>query len=201
MRIAVFTVTIACLLWTTATAGQQPESRADPSALLPDVVFVPTPHDVVEAMLELVRVQKSDVVYDLGCGDGRIVVAAAKKYGCRAVGCDIDPLRVDASRENVRRNGVEDLVKIELSDVFQADLREATVVTLYLTPRYNERLIPQLEQMKPGSRIVSHMFGLRGIKPERILRLQSKEDGKQHALFLWTTPLKVRNPRQEKTNR
>ncbi len=156
----------------------------------PDVVFVATPKDVVDMMLHLARVTKDDVVYDLGCGDGRIVVAAAKKYGSKAFGFDIDPQRVKESLDNVKENGVGKLVKIEERDIFTLDLRPATVVTLYLLPGLNVRLIPQLEQLRPGCRIVSHDFDMKGVKPDAVLTMESKEDGAEHSIYLWTTPLR-----------
>src|SRR5438445_5763984 len=110
----------------------------------PDVIYVPTPQAVVDKMLQMAEVKKGDVVYDLGCGDGRIVVTAAKKYGCKAVGFDIDPDRVKEARENVRKAGVGDLVTIKQEDIFKQDLSKASVVTLYLLPELNVRLIPQL---------------------------------------------------------
>jgi len=160
----------------------------------PDVIFVPTPRDVVEKMLELAKADKNDVVYDLGCGDGRIVVAAAKQCGCKAVGYDIDPKRIKESLENVKKNGVEELVTIQREDIFTLDLSPASVVTLYLLPRLNVKLVPQLEQLKPGSRIVSHQYGIKGVKPDRVIKMTSKEDNRTHTVFLWTTPLKKETP-------
>ncbi|MCS7168806.1 MAG: methyltransferase domain-containing protein [Gemmatales bacterium] len=154
----------------------------------PDVIFVPTPQPVVERMLELAKVTKEDVVYDLGCGDGRIVVTAAKKYGCRAVGFDIDPQRVKESLENVRKNGVEDLVKIEQKDIFTLDLSGASVITLYLLTSLNEKLVPQLEKMKPGSRVVSHSFEIPGYEPDKVERVNA--DGFERTIYLYTIPLK-----------
>jgi SAM-dependent methyltransferase len=158
----------------------------------PDVIFVPTPQDVVDKMLELAEIKKDDVVYDLGCGDGRIVVTAAKKSGCQAVGFDIDPERLRESRENVEKSGVANLVRIEDKDIFTVDLRPASVVTLYLLPELNVRLIPQLQKLKPGSRIVSHDFRMKGVKPDKVVRLKSKEDNAGHRVFLWTAPIKER---------
>ena len=155
----------------------------------PDVVFVPTPPDVVDMMLHLARVGKNDVVYDLGCGDGRIVVAAARNYGCKAFGYDIDPARVKESRQNVKKNKVKRLVTIEEEDIFTIDLRPATVVTLYLLPELNVRLIPQLEKLRPGCRIVSHDFRMEGVKPDMVLTMGSEKDGSEHTIYLWTTPL------------
>jgi precorrin-6B methylase 2 len=157
----------------------------------PDVVFVPTPQNVVDKMLEIAKVHKTDVLYDLGCGDGRIVATAAKKYGCQAVGYDVDPVRIRESLETVRRNGVEQLVKIEQRDIFTLDLSSANVVTLYLLPELNVKLIPQLKKLKPGSRIVSHDFRMKGVKPDMMVRLPG-DDGDTHKIFLWTTPLKMR---------
>ena len=158
----------------------------------PDVIFVPTPHEVVDKMLELSDVKKTDVLYDLGCGDGRIVVAAAKKVGCQAIGYDIDPKRIKESQENVKKNQVEKLVKIEQQDIFTLDLSPANVVTLYLLPRLNVKLIPQLKKLKPGSRIVSHDFAMKGVEPDKVVKVKS-QDGNEHTVFLWTTPLKETN--------
>jgi len=155
-----------------------------------DVIFIPTPQDVVDKMLELVEVKKDDLLYDLGCGDGRIVVTAAKKYGCRAVGYDLDPDRVRESRENVEKNEVGGLVGIEQKDIFTLDLSKADVITLYLLPSLNVRLIPQLEKLKPGSRIVSHNFDMEGVKPDKVVKLTSSKDQAEHEIYLWTTPLK-----------
>lgn len=187
------TALILGLVLTTAAYGQDaaaPAAKKAKPSREPDIVYVPTPHDVVSEMLELAKVKRSDLVYDLGCGDGRIVVTAAKKFGCRAVGYDIDPQRVEDSRKNVKKNKVGDLVKIEQEDVFTLDLSPANVVTLYLLPSLNVKLIPQLEKLKPGSRIVSHDFDMRGVKPDKVVTLTSKEDNISHTIYLWTTPLK-----------
>lgn len=154
----------------------------------PDVIFVPTPQEVVDRMLELAQVTKDDLVYDLGCGDGRIVATAAKRFGCRAIGFDIDPERVKESKATVAEMGVEDLVEIREEDIFKLDLSEASVITLYLLPDLNVRLIPQLEKLKPGSRIVSHAFDMRGVKPDLVETVEG-ELGSQHTVYLWTTPL------------
>ena len=156
----------------------------------PDVIFVPTPQDVVEKMLELAGVKKEDVVADLGCGDGRIVVTAAKEYGCHAVGYDLDPECVRLAEENVRKAGVAKLVRIEREDIFAVDLSGVTVATLYLGPALNAKLIPQLEKMKPGSRIVSHVFDMPGVQPDQVVSCASTEDEVPRKLYLWTVPLK-----------
>jgi ribosomal protein L11 methylase PrmA len=155
------------------------------------VEFVTTPNDVVDRMLELAYVGPEDVVYDLGCGDGRIVVAAAKKYGCRAVGFELDRLRVREARENALKNGVAGRVTIELRDALKVDLRPATVVTLYLGTELNARLVPQLEQLAPGSRIVSHDFGIEGFPADKTIRMTSREDNRDHLIHLWNCPIRA----------
>jgi SAM-dependent methyltransferase len=164
------------------------------SVKTPDVVYVPTPHDVVLKMLELAGVKKGDVVYDLGCGDGRIVVMAAKKYGCQGSGFEIEPERVRESRANVKKNHVEKLVTIRQEDIFTVDLAPASVVTLYLLPALNVKLIPQLEKLKPGSRIVSHDFDMQGVKPDKVIHLTSEEDDVEHTLYLWTVQPRPESP-------
>ena len=180
---------VAALLLSNAWGAEGEKKKAE-QAREPDVIYVPTPHDVVEMMLHLARVKRGDVVYDLGCGDGRIVVAAAKKHQCKAVGYDIDPQRVKESLENVKKNKVETLVTIEQKDIFTLDLRPATVITLYLLPELNVRLIPQLKKLRSGSRILSHDFDMKGVKPDMVLTMWSKEDDEEHTVYLWTTPLK-----------
>jgi SAM-dependent methyltransferase len=125
-----------------------------------DVPYVPTPPPVVDAMLAMAKVTGSDVVYDLGCGDGRIPIAAAQKYGARGIGIDLDPLRIAEANDNAKLAGVVDKVTFLNQDLFTADFSEATVVTLYLLPSINERLIPKLKALKPGTRIVSHAFDM-----------------------------------------
>jgi outer membrane protein assembly factor BamB len=153
-------------------------------------VFVPTPQDIVERMLELADVKNDDLVYDLGSGDGRIVVTAAKKYGSRAVGVEIDAELVDVSRAKASEEGVGELVTIAQQDIFATDLSTADVVAVYLLPLQLEKLIPQLERLPPGARIVSHQFEIPGIKADRTVRVTSDEDGAEHAIYLWTAPLK-----------
>jgi len=162
----------------------------------PDVIYVPTPEPVVDRMLELAAVREGDVVYDLGCGDGRIVIAAAERYGVKAWGFDIDPVRVDEARANAKAAGVEHLVTIEQKDIFTLDLSPASVITLYLLPELNVRLIPQLERLKPGSRIVSHDFDMEGVTPRvhETLNLGARDT---HQIFLWHTPLRAATPPAE----
>ena len=161
---------------------------SNPDTLAPDF---PTPLLVVDRMLALANVKATDVVYDLGCGDARIPVTAAKKYGVKAVGFDVDPERIKDSNENVRKNKVGDLVTIKQQDIFKQDLSPANVVTLYLLRDLNVKLIPQLEKLKPGSRIVSHDFDMRGVKPDLELKVKPKDENeREHTIYLWTTPLK-----------
>jgi SAM-dependent methyltransferase len=180
--------------------GAQPQSSAVPTAnqdsvtpaapaqanapeRVPDVVYVPTPPEVVAAMLKLANVTKDDVVYDLGSGDGRIVITAAKQYGARGVGIDINPVRIKEAQENAQKAGITDRVKFLQQDLFEADFREATVVTLYLLPRLNLKLRPKLlRELKPGTRIVSHDFDMGDWKPERTVQVGSK------TVYFWTIP-------------
>jgi tRNA G37 N-methylase Trm5 len=157
---------------------------------------VPTPQGVVDKMLELAEVKPGDVVYDLGCGNGRIVVTAAKKYGVKAVGFDINPERIKESLENVRENHVENLVTIRQEDIFTLDLSEASVITLYLLPSLNVKLMPQLAKCKPGTRIVSHDFDMRGAKPVLVHKMNVEGDnsdentnyGPDHTIYKWVVP-------------
>lgn len=174
-------------------------TKSETTNRAPDVIYVPTPQAVVDKMLELAEVKKGDVVYDLGCGDGRIVVTAAKKYGVKAVGFDIDPQRVREALENVRSNKVEHLVTIKQEDIFKLDLREASVVTLYLLPDLNVRLMPQLAKLKPGSRIVSHDFDMRGAKPVQTHQMTTEGNNEEehngsHTLFKWVVPWEAEPP-------
>ncbi len=148
----------------------------------PDVIYVPTPQEVVDGMLKLARVGKNDVVYDLGCGDGRIVVSAAR-MGARAVGIDVDPIRIREAAENIRVAGVGDRAKLIEGDLFATDISEATVVTLYLLSRLNLKLRPKLlKELRPGTRIVSHAFDMDDWKPQR------SESVGSSTIYLWTVP-------------
>lgn len=149
------------------------------------VPYVPTPPEIVERMLELAQVKKSDVVYDLGSGDGRIVIMAAKKYGVRAVGFEIDPERIKEARENIKKAGVEKLVEIRQQDIRTVDLSEATVLTMYLLPEVNLLIRPNIwKQMKPGSRVLSHDFDMGDWKPLKVERVKSSSNW-DHDLYLW----------------
>ena len=151
----------------------------------PDVIFVPTPQEVVDAMLKLAKVTTNDVVYDLGSGDGRIPITAARTYGARGVGIDIDPQRIKEATENLKAAGVGDRVRFLNQDLFTTNISEATVVTLYLLPSLNLKLIPKLNaELKPGTRIVSHAFDMGDAKP-----LQT-ENVNGRTIYFWTVPIK-----------
>ena len=167
------------------------DAAADTILRRPDVSDVPSSDDAIEEMLALAGVTSQDVLYDLGCGDGRIVIAAAATRGCRAVGVEIDPHRVAQARENVRTHGVADLVQIESQDLFAVDLSHATVVMLYLLPTLNVRLVPQLATMKPGARIVSQDFDIPGLVPDRVVQVYASGPRLYKSFFLFTVPLKV----------
>lgn len=167
-----------------STADDEVQAPASPiqTERRPDVIFVPTRETVIEAMLDAAKVGPDDIVYDLGCGDGRIVVAAAKR-GAQAVGIDIDPERIKEARANAEQNGVTGKVDFRQEDLFEADIREATVVTLYLLPSLNVKLRPRLmEMLRPGTRIVSHDFDMGDWAPEQTIAV----DGK--TVYLWTIP-------------
>ncbi len=153
-----------------------------------DVPYVPTPQNVVDEMLRLANVGKDDVVYDLGCGDGRLVITAVQKFGAkRGVGVDIDPQRIKESNENAKAAGVTDRVRFVVQDLFQTDFKEASVVTLYLLPAVNLKLRPKLlSELKPGTRVVSHAFDMGDWKPEKTVTVE----GGGQTLHLWTIPAK-----------
>jgi len=152
----------------------------------PDVIYVPTPPEVVDAMLKVAKVGPNDIVYDLGCGDGRIVISAVKDFGAKSgVGIDIDPQRIGEARENAKTANVTDKVKFVEADLFETDISQATVVTLYLLPSLNIKLQPKLmQELKPGTRIVSHAFDMGDWQPEQELDV----DGRR--VYFWTIPKK-----------
>lgn len=153
----------------------------------PDVRYEPSSPEIVKRMLELASVRQGDVLYDLGCGDGRIVVAAAKTYGIRAVGIDIDPQRIAEANANAKAAGVTRLARFRIGDLFESDVREATVVTLYLWPWINLKLRPiLLKQLKPGARIVSHYHDMGDWPPEKQIEVEG------HRIYLWTVPAQPR---------
>lgn len=170
------TSALSLILWTTLVLQQDRPSRT------PDVFYVPTPPAVVDAMLKIANVSSSDVVYDLGCGDGRIPIAAAQKYGARGIGIDIDPARIAEAKENAKAAGVADKVTFLEQDLFTSDFKDATVVTLYLLPTLNQKLMPKLKaELKPGTRIVSHAFDM---GPEWPPEQKQEVEGK--TIYFWT---------------
>jgi len=191
------TMTLSCLtsLFTALALGPSPawsqDARRDVVILAqnaspqrsPDVPYVPTTEEVVEVMMRLGEVDRNDVVYDLGSGDGRLPITAAKKYGARGLGVDIDPNRVREARENAKAAGVEDKVKFVQGDLFQTDIGEATVVTLYLLPSVNLKLRPKLlSELKPGTKVVSHNYDMGDWKPEQTVNVGN------HVVYVWTVP-------------
>ena len=160
-------------------------AQAAPARRSPDVIFVPTPNDVVDKMLEMAKVTAKDTVYDLGCGDGRIVITAAQKYRARAVGIDIDPKRIEEANANAKAAKVTDRVRFVEADLFESDISEATVVSLYLLTRLNEKLKPKLlKELKPGTRVVSHAFDMGDWKPEATAQVAAS------TVYLWRIPAK-----------
>lgn len=160
-----------------------PAQNAQPSRA-PDVIFVPTPQEVVDAMLEVAKVGPDDVLYDLGSGNGIIPVTAARDRGARGVGIDIDPERIAKANANARRNNVTDKVKFVQGDLFEQDLSEATVISLYLLPSLNLKLRPKLLALKPGTRIVSHAFDMGDWQPEQTVNVNGR------TVYFWTVPAK-----------
>jgi precorrin-6B methylase 2 len=183
----------SALLFFALSAGAQTTDQKAPEApaavpkselRAPDVVFVPTPHQVVEAMLKVAKVRKGDVLYDLGSGDGRIPITAARKYGvARGIGIEINPERIKEANENRIKAGVADRVTFLNADLFESNLSDATVITLYLLPSLNLKLLPKLlKELKPGTRIVSHAFDMGSWKPQRTLNVGGRD------VYFWTIP-------------
>jgi cyclopropane fatty-acyl-phospholipid synthase-like methyltransferase len=171
----IMAVFVCVLLLIGSAAAQNAPAR------VPDVVYVPTPQPVVDAMLKLAAVTDKDVVYDLGCGDGRIPITAAQKFGARGVGIDIDPKRIEEANENAKAAGVTDKVTFLTQDLFESDISAATVVTLYLLPSLNEKLMPKLKrELKPGTRVVSHAFTMGTTWPA-----DSRAEAEGKSVYLW----------------
>jgi cyclopropane fatty-acyl-phospholipid synthase-like methyltransferase len=174
--------------WAVTITGAVQAQLLGPNEEIP---FVPTPIEVIDRMLELAEVKKSDVVYDLGSGDGRIVIRAAKKYGVRAVGIEMDSSLLDKARKAAKAEGVGHLVEFRNEDALKTDISRATVVTLYMLPWFNEAMKPNFKKMlKPGTRIVAHDFGIEGWEPNKTEKLpgfELKAEGHkhQHVIYLW----------------
>lgn len=166
---------IAIVFITVATVNAQDRPQLD-------VPYVPTNQKVIQAMLELAQVNGDDILYDLGCGDGRIVVTAASRYGTQGTGVDIDPQRIKEANENAEKANVTDKVTFILGNLFEQDISDATVVTLYLLPDVNLKLKPELLKLKPGTRIVSHAFDMGDWKPEKTIRVEGS------TIHYWVVP-------------
>lgn len=171
----------------TVVQTQQQQTDVETPLREPDVVYVPTPQEVVDEMLALAKVTKDDVIYDLGSGDGRIPITAAQKFGTRGVGIDINPERIQEANKNAQKAKVTDRVQFLNQDLFTSDISEATVVTLYLLPTLNVKLRPKLfKQLKPGTRIVSHDFDMGDWKPDRVVQTQEGS-----IIYYWVIPKEI----------
>ena len=194
MRLARTPIALALVLAAlVACAGAQ--TTQTPVERRPDVPYVPTNEAVVEQMLKMAKVGKNDVIYDLGSGDGRIVITAVQRYGAaRGVGIDIDPERIAEARENAQKAGVADRVKFVQGDLFKAEIRDATVVTMYLLQEVNLRLRPKLlRELRPGTRVVSHNYHMGDWAPKE--KATVPVDGIDHTVYFWVVP-----PRTSSTN-
>jgi precorrin-6B methylase 2 len=186
MRRLATAILLTASLTVSPGAAQTPQPKREL-----DVPYVPTTETAVAAMLRLAGVTQNDVVYDLGCGDGRIVIAAAKTYGAHAVGIDINPERIAEAKANAKKAGVENLVRFEENDLFKADIKDATVVTLFLLTSVNMKLRPRLlAELKPGTRVVSNTFDMGDWAPEKEFDVPLSDDRSYFSrkLFLWTVP-------------
>jgi SAM-dependent methyltransferase len=184
LRGILFAILAACF---TGACEEQP----DGSPREPDVRYEPTAHDVVQVMLRMAEVKPGDIVYDLGCGDGRIVIAAARQFDAAGVCVDIDPQRIVESRANARAAGVADRIHFRNEDLLSTDLSDATVVMLFLSPELNFKLRPKLlRELKPGARVVSHWHDMGDWKPDETARVQS--EGRERPVYLWTIPERSR---------
>jgi precorrin-6B methylase 2 len=180
MALRTFVLSFALLALVTMPAAAQQTAAPLRS---PDVIFVPTPQEVVDAMLKMAKVGPNDIVYDLGSGDGRIPITAARTYKARGVGIDIDPQRIREANENLKTSGVSG-VRFLNQDLFTTDISEATVVTLYLLPSLNLKVMPKLnKELKPGTRVVSHAFDMGDIKPEQTANINGR------TIYMWTVPV------------
>src|SRR5687768_1712339 len=186
MRKTIVGLTILSAVWAFPISAEQPAAQQAPAQTetlrRPDVFYVPTPQAVVDAMLRMANVSGSDVVYDLGCGDGRIPITAAQRFGAKGIGIDIDPVRIREANENAKTAGVTDKVTFLNQDLFTSDFKDATVVTLYLLPSLNEKLMPKLKaELKPGTRTVSHAFDMGPTwPPEKTEQVEGK------TIYYWT---------------
>ena len=183
----VIAICLSAALLASAAFAQTAKPKRDP-----DVPFVPTTEPAVEEMLKLANIKSGDIIYDLGCGDGRIVTTAAKKYGIKGVGIDINPVRIEEAKARAKKEGVENLVTFVEADLYEAKISDATVVTLFLLPSVNMKLRPKLlADLKPGTRVVSNTFDMGDWKAEKETALDDQNDEDSylsHKFFLWTIP-------------
>ncbi|MBD1822485.1 class I SAM-dependent methyltransferase [Cyanobacteria bacterium FACHB-DQ100] len=155
----------------------------------PDIAFIPTPQSAIETLLETLQVNRSDVIYDLGCGDGQVLITAALKYGARGVGIDIDPARIEAAQMKAEQAGISDRLTFREQDLFESRFEDASIVVLYLLPHLNLRLRPALlEQLRPGTRIASIDFDMGDWQPEKVIKLEIEEET---TLYFWTVPAAI----------
>ena len=183
-----FVAVLAVLLICGPARAAEAPKRTTP-AKTPDCVYVGTPHDVVMKMLEMAEINKSDLVCDPGCGDGRMVINAARKYGCHGIGYEIDPKLIAQGRNLAKKRKVDDLVKIEDQDIFKVDYSPANVIVMYLLPGMITRLLPQFEKLQPGARIVAHDYPIKGAAAAKAVTMVSNEDNVEHTLYLYRLPL------------
>ena len=159
----------------------------EPPSPRPDIAYIPTPLDAVEAMLQLAQVGPQDVLYDLGCGDGRLLIRAAQRWGTRGVGIDVDPTCLDAARSAAQQAGVDHLITLQQGNLYECDVSAATVVMLYLLPHLNLRLRPRLwQQLRSGARVVSHQFDMGDWPPDQVMELRPSEE--ESTVYLWRLP-------------
>lgn len=153
----------------------------------PDIAFIPTPDDAIEAILDLAQLTAADVLYDLGCGDGRLLIRAAQRAGCRGVGIDVDPLQLEAGQARAETAGVCDRITWQLGNLYESEFGDATVVVLYLLPHLNLRLRPRLlAQLRPGCRVISHQFDMGDWPPDQVVKLEPSTE--ESTLYLWIVP-------------
>ena len=179
----------AVLLLPLAALGQDKDKPKDKEEKFPcRIIYVPTSQAVVDKMLEMAKVKKDDIVFDLGCGDGRIVCTAAKKYGAKGVGVDIDPARIKDCMETMKKFGVtKELVDIRQGDALKVkDLERATVIMLYMLPEFMEKLEPQLKRLKPGTRVVAHDYPFPKTEPDQVVEFATGPNERPRFLYMWT---------------
>jgi cyclopropane fatty-acyl-phospholipid synthase-like methyltransferase len=183
-------VALSGLLAACHFAAQAADDASSSPSRTPDCVYVGTPQDVVYRMIELAEIRKGDLVCDPGCGDGRLLITAARRHGCRGVGYEIDPKLAAEARQIARQRGVDRAVRFEEQDIFTADYSRYDVIVAYLLPEMITRLAPSFDKLKPGSRIVAHDYPMDEITPERVVTMTSNEDNVQHSIYIYRTPLR-----------